>query len=196
MLLVKTNIEGEPLNDMQIATEANNILTIDKNTEQAKINSAALDQLVTTELENVASGEGAFTRVFDAELAQGSTQAVKNYIITNGKELNAKSVVQDMQYLDYGTISPAWFFGGSLDQRVLIPIGVEDRIFERAIDNTIAAHNKKFHTDYAAGDVAFRSVYDKGTNNFVTEIYNKNDVRELIGVIDAGNVHIVSTKGK
>lgn len=186
-------IDGKPLNDVQIATQSESILTVEKNTHNAIAGAKELNTLVADTLVDVADGTGAWTRMFNADVANGTHNAIVQYITTNGQNIVAESFIQNLQYAEYGT-----FAGFTKDQRIVIPLGVEEASFDNAIAATINGYNKKHSTNFGDGatedSVVFRSIYDKGTNNFITEIYNRNDANELIGSLDVNNIDVTATK--
>jgi len=81
---------------------------------------------------------------------------------------------------------------------MVVPLGVEPTTFKKAIDATIKGYNKKHNTNFGSGatesSVIFKTVYDKGTNNFITEIYNRDDINEFIGSLNVNNIDITATK--
>mgnify|MGYP000586541873 CR=1 FL=1 len=189
--------DGKPLTDLEIGMQSESILTVDKNTNAAAVGSKEISTLVDETLLNVADGTGAYSRMFNADVANGTSNAVKQYIVSNGKNVVAESFVQDLQYTDYGTAVPT-MIGGTMDQRIVIPLGVEQKTFDDAISATIKGYNNKHSTNFGdsafESGVVFRSVYDKGTNNFVTEIYSRDDANELIGSLDVNNIDVTATK--
>jgi len=195
-LYTKT-IDGKPLDEKQIATQSESILTNNKNTNAAAVNSKEMVKIVDDKLQDLADGTGQWFTMFNATMASGTGNALKQYIISNGKNIVAEDFMNNLPTVDYGSFVPT-IVGATPDQRIVVPVGIEKETFKKAIDATINGYNKKHNTNFGPSSyndsVVFRTVYDKGMDNFITEIYNRDDVNERIGVLHINNIDVTATK--
>ena len=165
------------------------VIDREKNTRKSEKQSSLLDAQVSKYLTDLSSGKLRQFSFFDGNVAHGSEEAIKQYIVNSNRPSQAVSVMNSLDFFDYGdTLKKPW---GELDERVVLPLSANEKDMRNAID--------KLRTDYKAAkldrsDIVFSVDYDADINNFSITVRRRDDESQVLGTITAKNSVIISKK--
>ena len=187
-LLTRT-INDKPLTDAQIKSWSETAITSDKNTKQNASNNKTMVKSVDDAISDVSDGAGLWTTALDANVPDTANAAIAKDVVRNSKGRKVEDYVKDdLEWIDYGNN----FFG--TDTRLPNIKGVDGEVTKRAIDQVREEWNKTNATNFDKEDISFDIRFDEGSNNFIIDVYDKEDGTNQLGSINASNVEILANK--
>ncbi len=172
---------------------AHNHITNEKNQKLSMLNSEVVNKKVIKFVDDIASGDIMKGSFLDADMSVGTESAVMLYVTESGGSLDVNTKLKSLQFDDYGSALGIDLFG-SVDQRYVVPLGASKTDITKSIDNVRESFNKRRKTDYDAGDIVIKTMWNSGTHNFVLSLHPRSNTNISLGTVTSRNSKIIQTK--
>jgi len=152
--------------------------------KQFKVYNKDMIKKISTELENISTGEGLWTVAFNTEMPIGMNSAVSQHMYATGSS-DVKSFIESR----YETVDIGYGFYAPDYARLLVPSGYSARQFEDALDKLIENHDE----DLDGEKLDFVPYYDEQTKNLSYTVKKFGEDKVLFS-ISANDIPLLESK--
>ncbi|MDB4681391.1 hypothetical protein OAE88_00625 [bacterium] len=191
---VSSMLGNKNLTELQIKSNVNTILSDSIKNKELKRN----DRVATTNIQkaladNISKGKE-WTSFTSIPIADGTTTAIKDMMIANGRDLNnAEEFTTGLEYTDFGSDIFSLDIGFD-KQRVIRPIGFSDSAFKDIVNKHLTSYNKDDTHNVSKDEMLFEVSYNKTTKKLDYTVKNAKDTSQILFFLNSSNNYIV--KGK